>query len=101
MPFDVTTVLRKALNQLESQKSRLDRQIVTLYAALDGDAPQTAETNGTLPPASRKRGMSTAARRAVGLRMKTYWAKRRLAATKEKAVTKRPKRASRASHKKK
>jgi hypothetical protein len=40
MPVDVATVLRKALSELESQKSRLDRQIAALHAALDGDAPR-------------------------------------------------------------
>jgi hypothetical protein len=92
MQVNVTSVLRKALNQLESQKARLDRQIIALHAALDGDAPQIAETDGTPPPSPRKRHMSTAARRAVGRRMKAYWAKRRQASTKAKASTRKSKR---------
>jgi hypothetical protein len=101
MPADVTTVLRKALNQLESQKSRLDRQIAALHAALDGDAPATGRTNNTPTHSRRRRRMTPAARRAVGLRMKTYWAKRRQAATKVKARTSTRRKTRRPSRKKK
>jgi hypothetical protein len=101
MPVDVTTVLRKALSQLESQKARLDRQIAALHAALDGDAPTTVRTNNTPTPPRRRRRMTAAARRAVGLRMKAYWAKRRGAASKVKVVPTTQGKARRRSRKKK
>ena len=82
---DVTTVLQRALSELDSQKARLDRQIAALHAALDGDAPASVRTNNAPTPSRRRRGMTAAARRVVGVRMKAYWAKRREAATKVKA----------------
>ena len=99
MPVDVTTVLRKALSELESQKARLDRQIAALHAALDGDAA-TSAPNSTRTPSRRRPRMNAAARRAVGLRMKAYWAKRREAA-KVKARTGTRAKTRRASRKKK
>jgi hypothetical protein len=98
---DVTTVLRKALRELESQKSRLDGQIAALHAALDGDAPSTSPTKNISTPSRRRRRMSPAARRAVGLRMKAYWAKRRAAATKTKAGPSTRRKTRRPSRKKK
>ena len=101
MPVDVTTVLRKALSELQSQKVRLDRQIAALHAALDGDAPATVRTNNTPTPPRRRRRMTAAARRAVGLRMTAYWAKRRKAAPKVKAGTSTRMKTQRLSRKKK
>jgi hypothetical protein len=100
MPADVTTVLRKALSELESQKSRLDRQIAALHAALDGDAPATSAPNRTPSPSRRRRRMSAAARRAVGLRMKAYWANKR-ASKNPSAPTRHTKKPSSASRAKK
>ena len=101
MPVDVTTVLRRALSELESQKSRLDRQIAALHAALDGDGTTTSPSKRTPIPSRRMRRMTAAARRAVGLRMKAYWAKRREAATKVKARTSTRTKTRRSSRKKK
>jgi hypothetical protein len=98
MPVDVTGVLRKALGELEAQKSRLDRQIIALHAVLDGDSPVARTMRSA---SSRKRRMSAAARRAVGVRMKAYWAKRREASTKASPTTRKSKRTRSASQKKK
>jgi hypothetical protein len=68
MALDVTPTLRKALHQLETERAQLDRQISLIQAVLGGQ--NTA-------PKARRRRMSPAARRAVGRRMKAYWAKRR------------------------
>ena len=79
MANDITTTLRKALGKLTSQKARLDRQISAIDTAL-----------GVLGGAQRRRsarsgkGMSVAARKAIGKRMKAYWAKRRAGAAKGK-----------------
>ena len=74
MANDITATLRKALGRLTSQKERLDRQISAIETALGalGRSPQAAG-------ARRGKRMSPAARRAIGKRMKAYWAKRRAA----------------------
>lgn len=79
MANDITATLRKALGRLTSQKERLDRQISAIETALGalGRSPQAAG-------ARRGKRMSPAARRAIGKRMKAYWAKRRAAANKGK-----------------
>jgi hypothetical protein len=79
MADEVSTTLRKALGKLTSQRAHLDRQISALEAALGVLGRQ--QTNG---PRSR-RSMSAAARRAIGRRMKAYWAKRRETTAKGKA----------------
>ena len=83
MANDITATLRKALGRLSSQRERLDRQISAIETALGalGRSPQAAG-------ARRGRRMSPAARRAVGRRMKKYWAKRKADAAKGKKTTK-------------
>jgi hypothetical protein len=73
-PNDITAVLQRALGELQSQRMKLDRQIAALRLVLDGDGAK-APNDASVP--RRKRRMSAAARRALGLRMKAYWAKRR------------------------
>jgi hypothetical protein len=80
MANDITVTLRRALTKLSSQKQRLDRQISAIETALGalGRAPQAAAPRG-------RRRMSPAARRAIGKRMKAYWAKRKADAARGKA----------------
>jgi hypothetical protein len=81
MANDITVTLRKALGKLTSQKERLDRQISAIQTAL-------GEMGGRSQGATGARGgrrMSPAARRAVGRRMRAYWAKRKAEAAKGKA----------------
>ena len=82
MANDITATLRRALGQLTTQKQRLDRQISAIEAALGalGRSPQAARGRGG-------RRMSAAARRAVGKRMRAYWAKRKADAARGKAKT--------------
>ncbi len=68
MPANVTATLRKVLSQLEAERSRIDQQIRSIHTVL-GQAGSTQRTG--------RRRMSPAQRKAVGLRMKAYWAKRR------------------------
>jgi hypothetical protein len=77
MANEIAGVLRKALVQLSAQRAELDRQISAIQAALGAlGSPDRADgTRG-------RRAMSAAARRAVGKRMKAYWAKRRAAKAK-------------------
>ena len=83
MAIDVTTALRRALNQLQAEKARVDRQIAAIQSVLTSGRTQGRRKRGR--PAGRKserKGMSAATRRAVSRRMKAYWAKRRAAAKK-------------------
>jgi hypothetical protein len=75
MADEIAITLRKALGKLTSQKAHLDRQISAVQTAL-GALGGAQRANG----ARGGKGMSAAARRAVGKRMKAYWAKRRAAA---------------------
>ena len=80
MANDITATLRKALGKLSSQKQRLDRQISAIEGAL-GALGRSSQGGGAR---GRRRTMSPAARRAVGRRMKAYWAKRKAAAARGK-----------------
>ena len=80
MANEITVTLRRALTKLSSQKQRLDGQISAIETALGalGRAPQAGTPRG-------RRRMSPAARRAIGRRMKAYWAKRKADAARGKA----------------
>ena len=80
MANDITATLRKALGKLTSQKQRLDRQISAIETALGALGGRSQQADG----ARRGRRMSPAARRAIGRRMKAYWAKRKAEAAKGK-----------------
>ena len=81
MATDVLSALRRALAELHSQKDRVDRHITvmeTALGALNGQRPVSGSPR-------RRRRMSPDARRAIGKRMKAYWAKRRAEAARSKA----------------
>lgn len=75
MPVDVTRTLRQALNELQSERDRIERQIRSIQAVLDGGDGRGGARGGG--GRRRRRRMSPAARRAVSQRMKAYWASRR------------------------
>jgi hypothetical protein len=81
MPVDITRILRTALSDLQQDKQRIDRQIAAIETALPGTglSPTRGRRVGVRRRGvrRRRRRMSAAARRAVGRRMKAYWAKRR------------------------
>ena len=81
MANDITATLRRELGKLTSQRRRLDQQVSALETALGalGRSPQAARRRGG------RRTMSPAARRAVGKRMRAYWAKRKADAARGKA----------------
>jgi hypothetical protein len=91
MANDVAGTLRKALATLTSQKARLDSQIGAIETALQSLGGGRGQSKG----APRRARMSAAARKAVGRRMKAYWAKRRTAksatAAKSARIAKSPK----------
>jgi hypothetical protein len=80
MDDQISITLRKALVKLAAQKAQLDGQISAIEAALSalGGSPRANV-------ARSRKGMSPAARRAIGKRMKAYWAKRRADAAKGKS----------------
>lgn len=80
MPINVTATLKKALQTLESEGARIAYQITAIRQVLNG-------TGATTTPATRRRRMSAAARRAVSQRMKAYWAKHRTATQKPRQAT--------------
>jgi hypothetical protein len=81
MPVDVGRVLRQALEQLDDQRIRLARQITAVRQAMKAVDGAVLDGGSRLPraPTRRRRRtrMSVAARRALSVRMKAYWAKRR------------------------
>jgi len=80
MANDITTTLRQALGKLSSQRQQLDRQISAIEGAL-GALGRGSQGGGAR---RGRRTMSPAARRAVGRRMKAYWAKRKAEAARGK-----------------
>lgn len=80
MPTDATSILRTALQQLETQRRHLDQQIRAVSGAIDalnGDASLSVSAAIKTRRRVRRRTMSPAARKAVSQRMKAYWTKRR------------------------
>ena len=76
MAIDVRSSLNRALKSLHADRARIDRQIdavTSAISALGGAASRLAKT-------ARGRGrrkMNAAQKKAVSVRMKAYWAKRR------------------------
>jgi hypothetical protein len=88
MPIDVSQTLRRALNELEAERGRLDRQISAIRAVIGGGDGRSASAGaGARTGARRRRHMSAEARRAVSQRMKAYWAQRRAQKAKGKKKT--------------
>ena len=83
----VISTLRKALQQLERERARIDRQIGAIRSVLDQSGTARPRAARAKPNRSepKRRPMSAAALRAVGQRMKAYWEKRKAAAAKGKA----------------
>jgi hypothetical protein len=76
--IDVKTSLNRALKALHVDRARIERQIeavTSALSALGGGAGRAAKTAGAGRGGKRK--MSAAQKRAVSVRMKAYWAKRR------------------------
>ena len=76
MAIDVRSSLNKALKALHADRARIERQIdavTSAISALGGAAGRLAKT------AARRgrRKMNSAQKKAVSVRMKAYWAKRR------------------------
>jgi len=90
MPVDVTNTLKAALVKLTAEKRRIERQTAAIQEALravnganDGQRALGAGVTTRRVKRGRRR-MSPAERKAVALRMKAYWARRRSASSKRK-----------------
>lgn len=85
MPTDVTKTLRKALTELRAEKARIEKQIAAIQGVLAVSGRGAGKEASAKP--AKKRGrppLSAAQRKAVGKRMKAYWAKRKAEAGKGK-----------------
>jgi hypothetical protein len=81
MPVRVTATLRKAVRDLEAEKTRIEHQLSAireLLGNLGGGRGRAARRASGIR--TRRRRLSPSARRAHSRRMKAYWAKRRAAA---------------------
>ena len=82
MATDVAQTLRKALEELQAEKKRIEAQIAAIRGALAASGQHAAKN--VRPKIGEKRGrraMSASQRKAVGRRMKAYWAKRKAEVT--------------------
>ena len=77
MPINLGSTLRRALSKLEGERTRIGRQIAALRQALEATNRNGATATGVKPGRRSQRRMSPAARKAVSVRMKAYWAKRK------------------------
>jgi hypothetical protein len=90
MLTDVTSTLRQALSRLAAERQRIDRQTAAIQEAMralngGGDGRGASSVKATTGKSKRgRRQMSPAERKAVGRRMKAYWAKRRAGRAKRK-----------------
>jgi hypothetical protein len=74
--LDVRSSLNKALKALHADRARIERQIDAVtgaISALGGAAGRVAKAGAR----RGRRKMNAAQKKAVSLRMKAYWAKRR------------------------
>jgi hypothetical protein len=78
MPVNVTATLRRAMQTLLSDRKKIDDQLRAVQTALR-ISRNTHVSSNSHRPASRRRRMSPAARRALSKRMKAMWAAKRKA----------------------
>lgn len=76
--MNVDATIRKALAQLEAERSQIDKKIAALRVVLSSNtgSRETAKRARVRRRRTRK-PMSAAQRRAVSARMKKFWAARR------------------------
>ena len=76
MAIDVRSSLHRALKSLHADRTRIEKQIDAVTSALS--ALGGAATRGVKAAGRQgRRKMNAAQKKAVSLRMKAYWAKRR------------------------
>lgn len=80
MAVDIRPSLNRALKQLHTERSRIDRQISALtdaLGAIGGGAVRRARRAAKRSVKRARRKMTAAQRKAVSRRMKAFWAKKR------------------------
>ena len=86
MAVNVRASLRRALAQLQTQRTRIDREISALegaLAALQGASERTPAKKPSEKKSPRaRRKMSAKARKAASTRMKAFWADKKAQAGK-------------------
>jgi hypothetical protein len=83
VPIDVRSSLNRALKELHGERVRIEKQIAAIGRALSevgGKVVARGRAAGRRAAGGRRRAMSAAQKKAVSVRMKAYWAKRRGAA---------------------
>jgi hypothetical protein len=93
MDTNIRKPLQTALSRLTSEKAQIDKRISAIQAVLELEdgrqdgvaAPAQPQRKRQQPRRAGRKPMSAAARKAVGRRMKAYWAKRRTAKGRRKA----------------
>ena len=78
----VQTSLNQALRQLRAEQARIEKQISALSVALSQLGAKSVNGRRAKSGKVASRTMSAAQKRAVSVRMKAYWAKRRAAKSK-------------------
>ena len=76
MAIDVRSSLNRALKSLHTDRARIERQIdavTSAISALGGKVARAAKGAGR----KGRRKMNAAQKKAVSVRMRAYWAKRR------------------------
>jgi len=91
MPVTVMATLRKAVRELEAEKTLIEHHLTAVRGLLGslGGAKSRAVRVGSLGRPRRRRRMTGEARGAISRRMKAYWAKRKAAAAKQKGAPRR------------
>jgi hypothetical protein len=74
---DVRSSLNRALKELHSERARIDRQIAALGHALTEVGGKVIARGRAAGARVKRRSMNAAQKKAVSVRMKAYWAKRR------------------------
>ena len=80
MAVNVRASIRRALKQLQTQRTRIDREISALeeaLAALEGVSRHAAEKASEKKSPRARRKMSAKARKAASTRMKAFWANKK------------------------
>ena len=76
MAIDVRSNLNRALKALHADRVRIDRQIDAVTSALSALGGKAARATKTAVRRGRRK-MNAAQKKAVSVRMRAYWAKRR------------------------
>ncbi len=87
MAIELGITLRKALAELQAERTKISRQIAAIQRVLAAEGPRRSRVGRRAAARTKRtrRAMSAKARKALSLRMKAYWANRRKA-TADKAA---------------